>query len=518
VFIRPVINTLDINDHTIQQMRSSCAQHADTLDSMRSLLSTGGRQKTGVGEGGSAKKKTTLNPEDNVLLRTDTVTHIAEYTRDHNRMLRETCKQIRDAMLDKTPADFRTTDFPDQPEAILTVLEERANQNSLLSIEMPGLLMDDMVLRSRRLAAVLSRCPRLQTLNLSGASIAEWDTIGDALALYCPGLQHLDVSDCKIRHHAEHFARWMQAGTSLTKLNLSDNALNRSVAQNALHWLTDALAQCKNLQHLDLSDNNFGPEAAALLAPALKQCHSLKHLDLSRNDFGEHSASDLAAALGECRTLEHINLCRNKFEDNSAALLAPALLQCHGLTHLDLSTNAFGMTSVAQFLWAMNSGVLQLTHFDLSHNNIGNPGFNNLTINHIGRGLTYLNLQNIGIHLQEDESMRLPEMESLVHLSLADNVLCDNYVQRLLLELEDPRCSALTYLDLDNTDLTDAGVLTLPRAIKAHPTMTRLRLTGNHQLTQEKRTEIRNAWRETHRTMLGLVMERSGVDIQLHVQ
>lgn len=506
VFIRPVINTLDINDHIIQQMRSSCAQHAATLDNMRSLLSTGVLERTRV-HGRAAED----GPHpDNPLVRDDVLSNITDQTPNHNRMLMATSRSIRDAMKDKTPAHFRSTDFTDQPQTILTLLEKRSTENSLLSIEMPGLLMDRprAVVHSRRLAAVLSHCPRLQTLNLSGASIAEWDTIGDALALYCPGLQHLDVSNCKITHHAEHFARWMQAGTSLTKLNLSNNALYRSVAPNALHWLTDALAQCKNLEHLDLSDNNFGPEAAALLAPALKQCHSLKHLNLSKNDFGVHSAPDLAAALNECRTLAHINLSGNYFEDTSAALLAPALLQCHGLTHLDLCRNQFGMKSADEFLWAMNSGVLELTHFDLSHNNIGNPGFNNLTMNHIGRGLTYLNLAHNHIQLQEDEPVRLPEMESLVHLSLADNILCDNYVQRLLLELEDPRCRALTSLDLTNTSLTDAGVLTLPRAIKARPTMTRLWLAGNHRLRQETRKVIGKAWLETHGKILGLVIDQ----------
>jgi hypothetical protein len=166
------------------------------------------------------------------------------------------------------------------------------------------------------------------------------------------------------------------------------------------------------------------------------------------------------------------------------------------------------MNSADEFLWAMNSGVLQLTHFDLSHNNIGNPGFNNLTMNHIGRGLTYLNLAHNHIQLQEHEPVRLPDMESLVHLSLADNILCDNYVQRLLLELEDPRCRALTSLDLTNTSLTDAGVLTLPRAIKARPTMTRLWLTGNHRLRQETREEIGKAWLETHGKILGLVIDQ----------
>jgi Ran GTPase-activating protein (RanGAP) involved in mRNA processing and transport len=451
-------------------MRSSCAQHAATLDNMRSLLSTRVLKRTRVH--GRASED---GPHpDNPLVRDDVLSKITEQTPDHNRMLMATSKSIRDAMKEKTPAHFRSTDFPDQPETILTLLEKRSKENSLLSIEMPGLIMDSrLVSRSPRLAAVMSHCPRLQTLNLSNASIREWGVIGDALA-HCPGLQHLDVSNCKIRHHAEHFARWIQAGTSLTKLNLSDNALNSSVAPNALHWLTDALAQCKNLQHLDLSDNNFGAPAAALLAPALKQCHSLKHLDLSKNDFGPLSAPDLAAALSECRTLEHINLSRNHFENTSAEILAPALIQCHGLAHLDLCRNEFGMESASQFSWVINFGNLPLTHFDLSDNRIGKHGFNHLALNHIGHGLTYLNLAHNHIQLLQHEDVRLPEMDSLVHLKLNGNRLDNKYVQLLLLELELPKCRALTFLDLRTTGLTDAGVLTLPRSIKAHQTMTRL--------------------------------------------
>ena len=481
-----LINTRhSINAQTVHRMSSP------ELAKMRSILFSAAGGAAGGADAG-------VNP----LLREDTAPAIAEHTSPYfNRMLMQVSKCVKAAMGKTTPAHFRSTDFGDRPDEILALLEKRCQEHSLLSIEIPGLLMDTRKIeRSHRLAAVLQHCPDLQTLDVSGAWImpAGWISIGNALAS-CPKLQVLDVSNCKIERHTrrnrQEFARWLQAGSSLTKVNLSHNGLNHAETDGTLHWITDALTRCTSLEHLDLSRNELGEAAAALLQPALQHCLALKRLDLSRNEFGVASAPHVAAALNECRALEYLDLSANHFDDPSAHHLAAALVELQRLRHLDLSRNQFQMRGASEFIWASNNG-MPLTHLDLSDNGIGPFGFADMTQNHVGRGLTYLNFQNNHIDLQNlpDDTpiTELPEIASLVHLNLANNRLGDNYIRRLIVEL--PTCTALTTLNLRDIGVTDAGVRGLPHAIERLPLLTHLRLTTNNQITEPMRHRIETAW------------------------
>ena len=456
-------------------MRSSCAQHAATLDNMRSLLSTGGLQKTEA------------HP-DLPLLDTDMVRKIAELTlaRNRNRDLHNTSRRVRAAMGTNTPYEFHVNannepeiQYPQKRDQILNFLEQESTRHSLTSITIRNFKVDPRSIAGEdpgapRLAVVLRGCPRLHSLNLSGNQITGWNAIAQALA-FCPLLATLDVSDCRIANHAETFAPCMYASTALTTLNLS--GINLSRTKN-LRCITDALPRCNRLQRLHLSNNSLSIEAAHLLVLALPQCHDLEHLDLCYNQFGDESGVALAQALVLCPKLQHLDFYSNNLDLESAENLAWALPQCTALRHLDLGNNKIGGLGVRSF-----------------------------GMNHVSHGLTYLDLSHNLIILPEHESLdgQMLSVDTLVHLILDGNPLGNNFTQALVLLL--PTATHMTRLDLKKTSLTDAGVQALPQVIPQCPLLTHLSLTGNNRLTQETKTQIRNAWLETHGSMDGLQMD-----------
>ena len=443
----------------------------------------------------------------NPVLRPGLLQQVARFTPAQNPLLRQVSTTGRDNLGSATPAFFRSTDFPHDPDAILTLLETRSQQHSLLSIEIPGLLMDNgATQRSQRLAAVLLRCPQLQRLDVSGAAITTPGArlIGQALAA-CPRLEHLDVSRCQVRRAGyQHVARWLQAAASLRHVNLSDAGLQDDAT---LHFITDALALCTGLQHLDLSRNQLSTAAANLLPPALQNHLVLTHLDLSRNAFAIGSAVDVAAALDECRALQYLDLSNNYFDDQAAQLLAAPISMLQHLRHLGLRRNHFRELAASEFMWAMRQG-MSLQYLDLSDNGINAHGFRVMTVNHIGRGLTYLDLENNHIHLENlpDDlpDTDLPEMQSLVDLNLANNRFGDAYIDRLINEL--PNCTVLTSLNLRDIRATDAAVAALPHALEQLPQLQRLQLTTN-LFTAAMKQQIRTAWLRHHTNTRGLFLD-----------
>jgi hypothetical protein len=150
-------------------------------------------------------------------------------------------------------------------------------------------------------------------------------------------------------------------------------------------------------------------------------------------------------------------------------------------------------------MWAMRQG-MSLEHLDLSGNAINQFGFRAMTVNHLGRGLTYLDLENNQINLEnvrlDSPDADLPEMQNLVHLNLGNNRFGDAYIDRLINEL--PNCTVLTSLNLRDIGATDAAVAALPYALERLPLLKYLRLTTNPQITADMKQQIQTAWLRHH--------------------
>jgi Ran GTPase-activating protein (RanGAP) involved in mRNA processing and transport len=75
--------------------------------------------------------------------------------------------------------------------------------------------------------------------------------------------------------------------------------------------LTEVLAQCLALTHLDLKKDMIGAGWTESFARGLAQCTSLAHLDLSCNGIGSGGAEGLARVLGQCAAMVHLELTYN---------------------------------------------------------------------------------------------------------------------------------------------------------------------------------------------------------------
>jgi hypothetical protein len=127
-------------------------------------------------------------------------------------------------------------------------------------------------------------------------------------------------------------------------LNLSDNQIGPDGAER----LAGVLAQCPALAHLDLCGNQIGPTGADSLAGVLGQCAALSHLDLSCNDMGSNpprnrsgGAEKLAGVLGQCTALAHLDISWNQIGDRDGQKLARVITECPALTYLNLRGNCF---------------------------------------------------------------------------------------------------------------------------------------------------------------------------------
>jgi Ran GTPase-activating protein (RanGAP) involved in mRNA processing and transport len=227
----------------------------------------------------------------------------------------------------------------------------------------------------RQLTLMTGWC-RITTLELRGCAItgthAEW-LAGGVLA-QCRELLHLDLSENDIDEAgAERLAGVLGQCPALAHIDLSYNLIGPAGTES----LAGVLAQCTALAHLDLEFNGIGVGGAERLAGVLAQCPALAHLNLSYNKIGGGGAEKLAGVLGQCPALVHLNLCENQIGNAGAESFAGVLAQCPELAHLDLRDNQIGPAG-AGFLAGVLGHCAALTHLNLSLNKIGNAGADRL--------------------------------------------------------------------------------------------------------------------------------------------
>jgi Leucine-rich repeat (LRR) protein len=155
----------------------------------------------------------------------------------------------------------------------------------------------------------------------------------------------LELPECEMKgQDAERLAGVLGQCRELVHLNLSDNQIGPDGAER----LAGVLAQCPALAHLDLCGNQIGPTGADSLAGVLGQCAALSHLDLSCNDMGSNpprnrsgGAEKLAGVLGQCTALAHLDISWNQIGDRDGQKLARVITECPALTYLNLRGNCF---------------------------------------------------------------------------------------------------------------------------------------------------------------------------------
>ncbi len=356
----------------------------------------------------------------------------------------------------------------------------------------------------------------LQVLDLSNNDLTGSipPQVGDLTALI-----HLDLSDNKLSDSIPD----LNSLTALIHLDLSNNTLSGTIPAE--------VGSLHNLIHLDLSANNLTGSI-----PALNSLTTLTHLDLSANNLSgsiptqvdgledlqvlDLSANDLTGsipALTSLTALTHLDLSANNltgripdldslttllYLDLSNNALSGSLPALPALNHLDLSENDLSgsvpdISRVLPFLQFLDlshnrfrgllrlglshcRALLNLTHFDLSHNQLTGPvpaslgrlsDLTHLDFSHnrfsgplpveLGGTINFTCINDEGEIVGEER-----QLDDLTWLDLSHNQLTGP-VPASLGGLED-----LTHLDLSNNQLSgplhpslgslgNLGVLTL---------------------------------------------------------
>ncbi|KAJ9170280.1 hypothetical protein P3X46_018400 [Hevea brasiliensis] len=210
--------------------------------------------------------------------------------------------------------------------------------------------------------ANLGSCESLKYLNLSNNSL------DFSLKDKSSGLKHsfesLDLSFNKI------------SGSNVVPFILSggcNELQSLSLRGNKASGVVD-ISDCKNLQFLDISSNNF-----SVSIPSFGDCLALEHLDISSNKF----YGDLAHGIAACTKLSFLNVSSNQFSgpipvlptgnlqflyldgNNFQGRIPLHIMEaCPGLVQLDLSSN-----NLTGFVPSSFAACTSLEFFDISSNN-----------------------------------------------------------------------------------------------------------------------------------------------------
>ncbi|KAA8540997.1 hypothetical protein F0562_024865 [Nyssa sinensis] len=211
--------------------------------------------------------------------------------------------------------------------------------------------------------ADLGRCQNLKFLNLSHNMIDG--------GLHLTGLNNLEVLDLSLnRIRGEIRSTFREICNSLIVVNISANNFTSEIG--------DGFSECRNLQFLDLSTNNFSGDIWSwpglvrlrefsvsennfngVIPPSiLSENCSLQLLDLSENNF----TGAVPKEISNCKDLVNINLSGNNFTGPIPAEIG----SISGVEALFLGNNRFSR-EIPQSLLSLSN----LTFLDLSNNSFG---------------------------------------------------------------------------------------------------------------------------------------------------
>lgn len=149
----------------------------------------------------------------------------------------------------------------------------------------------------------------------------------------------------------------LQQSTIIRKIILSSNSLGDPESLSAL-W--DAISIQGQIDEVDLSDNNIGPDGAAAIAAGLVKDGGLTQLKLSRNKLGAQGGIILSSAIAAHASLRLLDLEKNQLGDGGIGALAEALIGHPSLVSLNVRNNNLRNPGAAAVLRLLQqNGALQ---------------------------------------------------------------------------------------------------------------------------------------------------------------
>ena len=174
------------------------------------------------------------------------------------------------------------------------------------------------------------------------------------------------------------------------------------------------------LEALDASDNDLGPEGAAKLAAAAAHDH-LRSLDLSRNRLGVPGVT--AVVGGEAfRTVRELRFDGNELGDADGPALIAALGALPGVERLWAEDNTVGEATLAALAASPLAG--RLTALGLASNGLTDAAVSAIAAGRAWQALRVLDLRHNDISLAAAASLlAAPHLSMLAELNLARNAL-----------------------------------------------------------------------------------------------
>ena len=126
--------------------------------------------------------------------------------------------------------------------------------------------------------------------------------------------------------------------------------------------LADGLKSCRQLEELELAQNNIGSYGMVSLAEGLKSCRQLVKLDVSDNNIGSYDMSFLAEGLQYCTKLQVLELRCNNITSDGVAAITVIMKRCRYLQELNLIFNSISVDGAAVLVggW-QHKGMLTLS-------------------------------------------------------------------------------------------------------------------------------------------------------------
>ena len=418
-----------------------------------------------------------------------------------NPVLAMASKPMHAAMTKTTPWPFFASpgNMPGRPDnerraAMLTDLEAKAARYTLDSIDVSNFPLNDVLQvgppGAPRLAAVLQQCPQLRSLTLVDTGVREWREIALALG-FCPELQRVDLSCNRLAQPGNTYPLLcisLQNHMQLADIDFSDCNL-----ENHSSFLATACSRCPALTKLNVSRNNLGDDDRNSLINILPACHNLQHLNLSFNGLQTNAhAQVLGYALRSCTSLTHLDLSHNLFQAFDTPYIAQGLVQCTTLRHLSLRGCIF-FRARGFCPFAATGAFRPLTSLDLSNCDFNFPDPAGI--------LTWPTTPATLARLHTD----LSQCTNLTRLNLSRNRLGDCFLDGFVTTVL-PACTALTHLDLEETEIRNVGLRRLTKLVPHMPNLIDLNIMQNN-CTADTRYDMHRAWLRTHAHAHGLRMD-----------
>ena len=161
---------------------------------------------------------------------------------------------------------------------------------------------------------------------------------------------------------------------NFTSIDFSGNRLSNDGVSKLFKIINDNKKLVRNLQSVNLSDNNFGPENLEELILFLKDADNvIEDLNLYGNLIGDENTIKICEALNasrECKIVS-LNLGKNNIHDESLPSICNLLEFCSQIDILNLSQNWFHNKPASKLISTILNHCSDLKILDISWNCIG---------------------------------------------------------------------------------------------------------------------------------------------------